>query len=722
MPNKDEVAVSHTEIGGSSALPAPSGTGEASQGAPPTLVPRGLGARRRRLLTVLALPVLVIVVAGVLSALDLNGSSVALLSPLHAKDPSIVAGTPRDIRSDEFAQSTPTQIGNVRKGFPSHTWIGLTDTQLDITSLGAPTSSWTAAFEPATWPYFALGASRGFAARWWMFYAVPLIGIYSLLLALRRKVALAATLSVVIALSPLTAWWTSAGPGLVIGFLGGATAALLAALRVRTAWATVVLSLAAGFLGCAAFFVLYPPWLVSAGLVMAAVLIGDLVQRTPALRRAALALLPATLLAGTVLLLWWSQSSSALRALAGTYYPGNRLSSSGEGKADVLFGTPLSSVVATEPRSLLVAPGVNASEISSAWSALPLLAMVVLLVVVNLVLNRRGRNVLPIDATSEVEAVVGTDAESVTAVPVAEGAATDGRAQTGVRSWATFIAVAVVMVVELLWMFAPLPAIFGRLTLLDRVPGVRMTLALGVGAVLLVHLAAGRLPRRTLVLSVGLCAAGVIATGGATWWAATSLLVPSTQGIAGAVVAGTVAAGCLAALVLAPRTWPAMLVLVTVVLLNWVVVNPLYRGLGPLTHGPLSTALQKLISTEGPARWVDLARGGAGPVISASGNELLSGLTYYPDPTVWAHLAPGQEIDWNNFAKYTWVFDAAARPAQLSPIKGSAQQLNIDLCSPDVAFLDINYVLAPEGSVPACFTPVQTVRDLGMKLVIARHN
>ena len=163
-------------------------------------------ARRRRILAILAFPLLVVVAASVLSALNLNGSSVALLSPEHRNDPRIVAGTPRGIRSDEFVIASPIQVGNVQKSFPAQTWIGLTDTDLDATSLGAPVASWFAVVQPTTWPTFVLGAERGFATRWWLSLVLCLVGVYFLLYTLRPRPALAATLATAVGLSPLTAW------------------------------------------------------------------------------------------------------------------------------------------------------------------------------------------------------------------------------------------------------------------------------------------------------------------------------------------------------------------------------------------------------------------------------------------------------------------------------------------------------------------------------------
>ncbi len=656
----------------------------------------------------LALPVLVLVAVGVLAGLNLNGSSVALNSRLADTDPNIVAGTPRVVRGDEFALATPVQIGNARRDFPAHAWIGLTDTDMDVAGQAAPVLSLTTAFQPVNFPYFVLGVERAFAARWWLVVAVGLLGTYALLLALRRKPLLAAAMAAVVGLGPIVAWWSN-GPALTIGYLAAATAALLVALRVRSPWAATSLGVVVAYFACTAFFVLYPPWLLSVGLVMAAVVVGDVVARRPSVLRVMLVAVSALVPTVAVLGLWAHQSSVALAATAGTIYPGNRVSGSGEGHASVLVGSALNTVLSDDPTALALDPGapvqLNQSEVSAPWFSLPVLLIVLILVIVVLVRTIRGRR------TTDHALAAGT----------ADAAAAAPPAGDSMRSWAPFLAVTVVLVVELLWMLAPVPDLVGRITLLDRVPGPRMTLALGVGAALLVYLAAGRVRiRRTwlVVLLTVLAAAGAAAL---TWWSATQLLNPGTQGVGRAAVAGAVVAGCLTVLCLGRVTWPAAVLLVAVVLYNFVIVNPLYRGLGPLTHGPLANAVAAIEHQDGPTRWIDTAGVGSASVVAASGNELVTGMTVYPTRSVWERLAPAQEAEWNNFAKYIWVNDPTEKPAQILPVRGSLHRLRIDVCNPDVAFLDIRYAVTSATTVPACFVAVATVHDLGTTVVISRR-
>ena len=666
-------------------------------------------ARLRRWSTILAFPVLVMVAVTVLAALNLNGSSIALNSRLGASDPDIVAGTPRVIRGDEFALATPVDIGNARRNFPAHAWIGLTNTDMDVAGQSAPTLSITTPFVPVNFPYFATGVERAFAARWWLVAAVGLIGTYFLLLVLRRKPLLAAVMASVVGFAPIIAWWSNS-PGLVIGYLALASAARLYALRIRSPLAAVGLALVAAYCLCAAFLVLYPPWLVSVGLVMAALVVGDVIARRPSLLRLALVgafgLLPTLAFLGV----WLRQSSVAIASMAATIYPGNRVSESGKGLASVLLSSGLNGVLSRSPQDIKVIPGaefqLNESEMSAPWFSLPLLILLVTLVSVVVVHRMRASH--------------APDAAEHDAAD--ESSPSGGPDENSLRSWAPFIAVTAVLVLELLWMLVPLPAFIGRITLLNRVPGGRMPLALGVAAALLIYLAAGRVRggRPAVVALLTAVTAGLAAL--LTWWSASQLLVPGTQGIAAGMAMAAAVTGCLTLMCFSQRSWPAVVVLLIVVGYNYAIVNPLYRGLGPLTHSPLAVAAAAIQRSEGPTKWIDTAGVGSASVVAASGNELLSGMTVYPTRSVWERLAPMQEDQWNNFAKYIWVNDPTADPAVISPVRATLNRLRINLCSPKVDFLGIRYLVSSPTTVPRCFVPVATVRGQGSRLVISRRS
>ena len=403
------------------------------------------------------------------------------------------------------------------------------------------------------------------------------------------------------------------------------------------------------------------------------------------------------MLFGGVAVAWLLQSADDLRVITATNYPGSRVSEAGEGSPAILFSAPLNGVVASDDSHLVVGRWINASEVASGWFPLPVLI-----------------------AFAAVAVILAVRRRSATGAPVASGNASGDPAtadptDSASRRWASAIAVAAALTLLVSWMLLPVPAFVGRLTLLDRVPSGRTTLAIALAVGLLVHLCAGRLRIERHVLAWAVAAAGVLACGPLVLWSASRLLDPGVPGVAWALVTGVVVAACFAALLFVRGTvWPAAAVLVLVVFANWAVVNPLYRGLGPLTDGALATTLRATAEAEGPTRWVSLAGSPVTSVIMASPQTALSGLTYYPTEEVWSRLAPTQRRLWNNYVKYTWIHDSAATPASIRQVNGTNMELRIDLCSPEVDFLDISYVVTrTPDPTPPCFETVTSLRDLG---------
>jgi hypothetical protein len=661
--------------------------------------------RRRAHLPPWALfPALVSASVLLLTVLQLNGSSVARLEPGWKSDPNLIAGAPRSIRTDEFKISTPVQVGNVAKGYPADVWLGLNDIKLGATSLDAPVRDWTTVFRPQTWGLLIVGRGgtaaleTGFAWSWWLPLASGLLGVYALLMALRPRPLFAAALATVIALAPYVAWWSGASAGTTLGFVTGAGAALITSLRARSGPRAVLWALAASWLAIAAYLALYPPWLISIGILVSLVVAGaalDIGVRGGRLLLAAGAFVPPMCIA---LVVWFEQNKNAITAITGTYYPGQRRSTSGQGIWADLLSAPLNFNLSFQPASLNLTPGAegntnNLSEVSSVWLPLPVLLLLIVLVLVGI---RHG-------ATAKNEG--------------------EERSRQAEPKWRlSAIGAAIGFVVLIGWAMAPLPAAVGALVL-DRVPGFRTYFAIGLAFVIIVHLAAGRVRLRGRA-AIGWGSLTVAASAALTGAVVPQIVRPTPSAVFGPVVVScSVAALALLAVFSRRRAAWAVLGLAAIAVSSFAVVEPLYRGLGPLVSSPIAQYLRSRAAIEGPTRWVDLSRR-AQAVIVASQDSLISGMTYYPSREIWDRLAPKQERIWNNYNEVIWAQDPLAGPAVLTQSKRvGVVNLSIDLCSPQVAFLDITYVVTPPkyASLAACFTPVAEIDDLGTRLTIWRR-
>ena len=155
----------------------------------------------------------------------------------------------------------------------------------------------------------------------------------------------------------------------------------------------------------------------------------------------------------------------------------------------------------------------------------------------------------------------------------------------------------------------------------------------------------------------------------------------------------------------------AGVVLVVASAATWAVVNPVYRGLGPLVNDPLVRAMEPLAAGANPARVAVFGSLTLDALVESSGVVTLSGLTVYPDQDVWKTLAPTQEADWNNYAKYIWVADATATPARIVSAGSTARVLRIDPCAPQTLALHLDWVVADSDlSSFSCLRPVDTIK------------
>ncbi|CAB4962818.1 MAG: hypothetical protein F2842_10800 [Actinobacteria bacterium] len=656
-----------------------------------------------------ALPLVLLVGMVVLTALQLNSSSVVLLGSQPKSDSNLVWGTPREIRWDEYMISTPIAVGAVAKGLPTHTWIGLNDIDLEATSL-APMRSWVTAFKPQMWglmvadPRREGSVERGFAWHWWLTLVAGILGVYALLMAIRARPLLAGTLALMVGLAPHMAWWSGVHASDSLGFVAGAGAAAVMGLRSVRVRASVAWGLLAAWLLLVGWFALYPPWLVSVGVVVVFVVAGVAFDRRVGWRRVTRVLAATALPVVVVVGVWLTQNSAAISAIGATIYPGQRRSVGGEGSWSDLLSAPSSIFLSFNPGALSLGHGAagnrnNLSEASSMWVSAPVLALLVVLLALSIVRRARARR--------------RGDGVVAPSTPKPDNERWRMTAAGGVAAMAVLLA----------WAMLPLPAALG-LGVMTRVPGFRTYLAVGLAFAMLLHVMVGRvrLPRRVLwPVALGT----VVASGLVTAVSTRDLMLRTSVGLAMSVVVAVVFA-CLVLTLLfggrvAQRVGAGALIALTLV--SYAVVVPLYRGLGPITSTPLARYLAAAATAEGPTRWVTLDPS-AQPVLAASPQYAISGMTLYPDRALWNRLAPGQDSVWNNYNEYLWAQDPSLDAAFVVPLglRGSAE-MNVSLCSPEVEFLDINYVITSKrwpAALP-CFSRVGAIDDLGTTLTIWRR-
>jgi hypothetical protein len=271
------------------------------------------------------------------SLFELNGSSSAIWryfadweSPRH----SLLAGSPKDIRGDEWGTETPWMLAQARHvpPFPlANPNIGEDKAPL-LTNL--PVRHWSMLFRPQLLGFFFLNFERAFAFYWnfkWFGLLLAAFLFFEILSGGKTLISLAGALFILF--SPYVQWWFSTPAAMpeMMAMLFFALWSILFILRASSAWriagAGLVLFVALGqFVFCC-----YPrfqiPLFYLGIVVVGAVLVDRARQKFRPIRLVVLG--GAVLLAGAVAWVWSREVGGLIHQLSGFAYPGQILSVGG---------------------------------------------------------------------------------------------------------------------------------------------------------------------------------------------------------------------------------------------------------------------------------------------------------------------------------------------------------------------------------------------------------
>lgn len=217
---------------------------------------------------------IMIVTYFVISLLKIHTSSVALWSQYFGeKHPkSVIAGTPKGIRQDEWMLSTPGIMGQYQSGFPiSNQTFG--DGNVPV-MFGLPVKDFSMLLRPNVWSYFVFDIERAFAFSWNFSIFFFIISTFILFMVLTRSnfwISIFGTFFIF--LSGGMQWWSYwLGTnminlnGIVLGFL----------FLLYSKNKNVLIFSGLLMIICAYSFIvsLYPPWQIPLIYLYLAILIG----------------------------------------------------------------------------------------------------------------------------------------------------------------------------------------------------------------------------------------------------------------------------------------------------------------------------------------------------------------------------------------------------------------------------------------------------------------
>ena len=615
----------------------------------------------------------------------LHGSSTSLHGPATARNPASVRpllGTPRPIRSDEWAYHTPAILQQVYRSTPLEG--GLSALGPDYTSLisNIPVRHFTTIFRPQFWGFFVLPPAYGFAF-YWQFKALLLsTGVFSLLLLLTRSSRIAAFGSLWYFFSPFVQW-TYSWPSLLPEMIGlfclvmcavfymsiGKRPALLAAAAVVCVFGAVNFALCA--------YIPHQIPLVWLGAFLSAWWMSarwqQIFTRDRALLRSA-ALAGAWLAIGLVMLGFYRDAEPALTTMANTVYPGRRSLTSGGYHLTALF-----------------------SHFFSLWES---------------------------DSRFPLPHIFGNICECagfLWLAPISVFGLRDGHEdREKTRAYWILAAFGALLFV---WMTMPVPAAIGRATFMDKSGAQRSLHVLGLVNVALVALALSlRAPqvvakppkRRTLVLSVAVLASvypifRLINVSLANFLTNGELFVAATYSTVLIVALVENRVALLATFLIVPQA------------AIFGHVNPIDRGLRVFESAPLFRVVQASPDLR-RHRWIVYTESVAATgFFSAVGCEVVNGLKYVPDLTTLSVFDP-TGAQHNLINRSMWLLaepEDGSRPAGFEPLPPNLVKWRVSPLDPGLRRIGVRYAAfttRPDPTVAASLRPILTVPVSGFWL------
>jgi hypothetical protein len=160
---------------------------------------------------------------------------------------------------------------------------------------------------------------------------------------------------------------------------------------------------------------------------------------------------------------------------------------------------------------------------------------------------------------------------------------------------------------------------------------------------------------------------------------------------------------------LSKRPVAGVAILLAIGLATSAYVNPLYRGLSPITDNQLSRVLAQLPSAHDKSEWVLLGGGTFTNFLPAQEVPSYSTTYLYPQLDLWHRYDPTGAYDqaYNRYANMGFVIN----PGIPQFVSGSPDSFVIRYDPCDPRFSDIKHVLAEAPTDSPCLAPITQVKE-----------
>lgn len=592
----------------------------------------------------------------------------------------LVAGTPKQIRMDDYAVGAPWTISNVLNGMPTENEaIGGLRSPL----LTSPVKHPILLFKAAFWGFLGLDVERGYA---WMYDSSPFVLLVTsflfFLLVTRNQYYLALAGSLTLLFSSGTVRWSFI-PSSMIGYCCAAFVVAVYLLTEQKILRIALLALLLVWLVVSYALILYPPYQVPLAYLFGLVLVGYILNnRRDLLPPKAIVpkmgmLVVAAGLAGLVLATFYTDVQETLKAVTSTVYPGQRSELGGTGFIGNWYSEYYSWFFddQTFPKSWL-----NICELSHYLNFAP---VIIPLLIAQFVLNRKV-------------------------------------------DW-MLTAAAVFVLFMWVWIEIGFSEGLAKGSLMNMVPTRRAQIPMGVGGIVLLFMYLGSINEttiRTTYHQVPVWANGlaILAIVGFVIYTAyinvndSDGLIKPYQTFIPVVFFSLMDVLLLFTLPVRYRTTIFCTGILLFLLPN-LKANPLSKGLTPITENVFYKTVRQLVEQDPQARWLVNGSQYLTYMVTATGAKQITGVKYLPDRKhVLQVLDPEMKRD-SAYNRYAHVTNQSYINGRDSVILVNqfedAYVIAMDPCSPRMKKLNVKYQVFDHQPQPVEVRCMKAIATLG---------
>jgi hypothetical protein len=620
----------------------------------------------------------------ILSLLKIHGSSVAAWNDRipegSTSTKNIIAGTPKVIRMDEYAVLTPFTLSQVKKGFPiKNESIGGENAPL-MSFL--PTKHFITFFRPNFWGYFFLSTEQAFA--WaWNFKALGIMIAMTLMLMLLtgNNFWLSIFGAFWMLFSSGTQWWYSTTlPDSIF------SAAILFTCTVYLIFSKNTLSLIISTFCFILFGVyyagmLYPPYQLPLAYFIIFLLIGYVIQNYNKelifnklylkIGFASLAVVGLTI----VMFKFYSDVKPTIEALMNTAYPGKRVDLGGSGFTANMFSEYYHLFINNETFPQI---WINICEMSHYLNFTPVII---------------GCTIWYYVATKKVNYLL------------------------------LFPSIFVVFL--LIWIKIGFPESLAKLTLMSMSPPKRTQIPFGIANVILALVYIGQLKNlklgnvpvsKTIVVMV--IVVFFVAITAATNDSSSNHFFKTPQLVIGVLLFSLANIFLLPSINFKFREF-AFMGIIGISLIPNIMVNPIARGLSPITEHRIYQNIKEIDQKDSQKRWLVMGNQFLGYMAQTAGVDVLGGVKYVPDLKTMRVIDGKYHRDsvYNRYAHTVYSSYIDGKDSTIVALNfEDGYSIGLDGCSLRLKQLNVKYVLFEKQPQPVEVRCMTKIVDEGFQI------